>query len=67
MLVLLSVSGSDILIDAARRAAKAVEFLETAVQQGKAEISVVSRMELGVGCRNRRGFVFIDGLDLADY
>ena len=51
---------SDILIDAARRESKAVGFLEIAARRGKAEISVVSHMELVVGCRNRRELEALD-------
>ena len=51
---------SDILIDAARRESKAVGFLDMAARRGKAEISVVSHMELVVGCRNRRELEALD-------
>ena len=51
---------SDILIDAARKDAKAVGFLDTAIRTTNAEISVVSHMELVVGCRNRRELEALD-------
>ena len=51
---------SDILIDAARQDAKAVGFLDGAVRSANAQVSVVSHMELVVGCRNRRE---LDALD----
>jgi predicted nucleic acid-binding protein len=44
---------SDILIDAGRNEQKAVAFLDDAIQHNSAQVSVVSHMELIVGCRNR--------------
>jgi len=51
---------SDILIDAARKDAKAVGFLDRAVLSANTEVSVVSHMELVVGCRNRRELEALD-------
>lgn len=45
---------SDIMVDFARKDAKAIEFLESALREGVAKISAVSHMELIVGCRNKR-------------
>jgi predicted nucleic acid-binding protein len=52
---------SDILIDCARREAKAITFLEKAMRDGVARISAVSQMEMIVGCRNKRELNALDG------
>ena len=51
---------SDILIDFARKDAKAVEFLESALRTDVAKVSAVSHMELIVGCRNKRELSALD-------
>lgn len=45
---------TDVLIDVARGAAVAVACLERLEEQGQPAISVVTEMELIVGCRNKR-------------
>lgn len=44
---------TDILIDAGRGSRAAVEFLEILEQSGQLVISIVTQMELIVGCRNK--------------
>ncbi len=51
---------SDILIDFARKDAKAIVFLESALREGVAKISAVSQMEMIVGCRNKRELTALD-------
>ncbi len=51
---------SDILIDFARKDEKAIAFLESALQDGVAKISAISKMELIVGCRNKRELKALD-------
>lgn len=51
---------SDILIDCARKDAKAIEFLESALLKDVAKVSAVSHMELIVGCRNKRELSALD-------
>lgn len=51
---------SDILIDFARKDSKAIDFLESAIRDDAAKISVVSHMELIVGCRNKRELSALD-------
>jgi predicted nucleic acid-binding protein len=45
---------TDILIDAGRKVAAAVDYLEHMEQQATLGISVITQMELMVGCRNKR-------------
>ena len=45
---------TDILIDVARGNDFALQFMNRAAQQGALAISIVTEMELIVGCRNRR-------------
>jgi len=44
---------TDILIDAGRKAAEAVSYLEHAEQHAVLGISLITQMELLVGCRNK--------------
>ena len=44
---------TDILIDAGRKVAEAVSYLERAEQKTMVGISVITQMELFVGCRNK--------------
>lgn len=44
---------SDILIDAGRNVPKAIDFIEQEYTSGTLAISVVSQMEVMVGCRNK--------------
>jgi predicted nucleic acid-binding protein len=47
---------TDILIDAARGIVESVEFLKTRETASSLAISVVTQMELTVGCRNKSEF-----------
>ncbi len=51
---------SDILIDCARREAKAIVFLEKAIRDDAAKVSAVLQMEMIVGCRNKRELNALD-------
>jgi len=44
---------SDILIDAARKVPDASEYLETRESATRLDISLITEMELVVGCRNK--------------
>ncbi|HRQ38276.1 MAG TPA: type II toxin-antitoxin system VapC family toxin [Chloroflexota bacterium] len=50
----ITVVDTDILIDAGRGVAQAVNFLAALEKQGTVAISVVTQMELMVGCQNKR-------------
>ena len=52
---------TDILVDASRKDAKALAFLDSVTRHGGVAISVVSQMELMVGCRNRKEQAIVDG------
>ncbi len=45
---------TDILVDASRGVAEAIEFLKQSEAQVTLSISVITRMELLVGCRDKR-------------
>ena len=45
---------TDILVDASRGVAEAIEFLKQSEAQGTLSISVITRMELLAGCRDKR-------------
>jgi predicted nucleic acid-binding protein len=45
---------TDILIDAGRKVTEAVDYLEHMERQATLGISVITQMELMVGCRNKR-------------
>ena len=45
---------TDILVDALRRFSVGLDYVEEASQQGTLRISIISKMELIMGCRNRR-------------
>jgi hypothetical protein len=45
---------TDILIDAGRKGTEAVDYLEHMEQQATLGLSVITQMELMVGCRNKR-------------
>ncbi len=45
---------TDILVDASRGVPEAIEFLKQAEAQGTLSISVITRMELLAGCRDKR-------------
>ena len=45
---------TDILIDAGRKGMEAVDYLEHTEQQATLGVSVITQMELMVGCRNKR-------------
>jgi predicted nucleic acid-binding protein len=45
---------TDILIDAGRKATGAVDYLSHMEQQATLGVSVITQMELMVGCRNKR-------------
>jgi predicted nucleic acid-binding protein len=45
---------TDILVDALRGFSVGLDYVEGASQQGTLRISIISEMELIVGCRNRR-------------
>ncbi len=49
----LTVIDTDILIDAARKIKDAVDYLNEAEKESKLAASVVTEMELIVGCRNK--------------
>ena len=51
---------TDVLIDAGRGASEAVDALEQAVESASLAISVVTEMELIVGCRNKDELVALD-------
>lgn len=51
---------SDILIDAGRNVPKAIDFLEQEYTRGTLAISVVSQMEIMVGCRNKNELDMLD-------
>ena len=51
---------TDILIDVARGNDIALQFLNRAEQQGPLAVSIVTEMELIVGCRNRRELKSMD-------
>jgi predicted nucleic acid-binding protein len=50
---------TDILIDTARGITEAVEFLKTRETASTLAISVVTQMELTVGCRNKNEFAIL--------
>jgi predicted nucleic acid-binding protein len=56
----LIVFDTDVLVDAAREIKEAVACLENAEQHGEQAISVVTQMELMVGCRNKKELVSLD-------
>jgi predicted nucleic acid-binding protein len=45
---------TDILVDAGRKVTEAVDYLEHMEQQATLGVSVITQMELMVGCRNNR-------------
>ena len=45
---------TDILVDALRRFSVGLDYVEEISQQGALRISIISEMELIMGCRNRR-------------
>ena len=45
---------TDILVDALHRFSVGLDYVEEASQQGSLRISIISEMELIMGCRNRR-------------
>ena len=45
---------TDILIDAGRKVTAAIDYLEQMEQEASLGVSVVTQMELMVGCRNKR-------------
>ena len=47
---------TDILIDAGRKAGEAIACLESVEQQATLGVSIVTQMELMVGCRNKAEF-----------
>ncbi len=49
----LTVVDTDILIDAGRGIPQAVDYLDSLEQQSRLAISIVTQMELIVGCRNK--------------
>ena len=49
----LTIVDTDILIDAGRKAAEAVLYLERTEQKAIIGISLITQMELMVGCRNK--------------
>jgi hypothetical protein len=49
----LTIVDTDILIDAALGITEAVEFLEKSAQTSELAISIITQMELYVGCRNK--------------
>lgn len=51
---------TDILIDVGRGSRTAVEFLEILEQSGQLVISIVTQMELIVGCRNKDELHIVD-------
>ncbi len=51
---------TDILIDAGRKATAAIDYLEHMEQQATLGVSVVTQMELMVGCRNKRELRVLD-------
>jgi len=51
---------TDILIDAGRKVSEAVDCLQGIEQQAMLRVSVITQMELMVGCRNRREFRILE-------
>jgi predicted nucleic acid-binding protein len=51
---------TDILIDAGRKVIAAIGYLEHMEQQTTLGISVITQMELMVGCRNKREWRLLD-------
>lgn len=51
---------TDILIDVSRDTRPAVEFLDALEQSGRLAVSVVTQMELIVGCRNKAELRVVD-------
>lgn len=51
---------TDVLVDAAREMKEAVAYLENAEQHGEQAISVITQMELMVGCRNKKEIASLD-------
>ena len=52
---------TDILIDAGRGVSEAVTYLQTAAQQSSGAVSVVTQMELFVGCRDKIEMMKVEG------
>jgi len=44
---------TDLLVDALRRFRAGLDYVEEASQQGALRVSIISEMELIIGCRNR--------------
>jgi len=51
---------TDILIDVGRKGTEAVGYLEHMEQQATLGVSVITQMELIVGCRNKREFRILE-------
>lgn len=52
---------TDVLIDVGREVEEAVSVLEAAQERGQPAVSVVTAMELIVGCRDKRELSALDG------
>ncbi|MEW6350592.1 MAG: type II toxin-antitoxin system VapC family toxin [Thermodesulfobacteriota bacterium] len=52
---------TDVLIDAARGVSEAAVYLQDAAAQSRLAVSVVTKMELIVGCRNRTELRDVEG------
>ncbi len=51
---------TNILIDAGRKGTEAVDYLEHMEQQATLGVSVITQMELMVGCRNKRELLILE-------